>query len=427
MSRKQIYRQRLCILLAVSLVFIAGYYYNSLRNSIPDYIRIEEGNSYPFGISKGIDVTLTKQAVQTASTEVSNIPENEIKMNVSEDTRFSQKEIGSYIVEYKLLGVIGIKSAEVDIVEKQSLIPCGFPVGIYVETKGVMVIGTGSVSSLDGDKSSPAENIVKSGDYVYSINGESVTTKQQLMDKINEYGEDDVVLGIRRNEEVMQVKLKPVQTGENEYKLGIWIRDNTQGVGMLTFVDQNGTFGALGHGINDIDTNLLMEINDGKILKTDILSIIKGEKGSPGELVGVIDYKDNNVIGKITKNTSSGIFGTVNDTLIQMSDAKSVQVGMKQDIHKGPATIMTCIDGNVREYNIQILEVNVSEKNQNKGLVIQVTDEELLSKTGGIVQGMSGSPIIQNGKIIGAVTHVFVQDSTKGFGIFIENMLAECQ
>lgn len=427
MSRKQRYRQRLCILLAVSLVFIAGYYYNMLRNSIPDYIRIEEGNSYPFIISKGIDVTLKKQAVQTASTEVSSIPENEIKMDVSEDTLFSQEQIGSYIVEYKLLGIIGIKSAEVDVVEKQSLIPCGFPVGIYVETEGVLVIGTGSVTGTDGEKSSPAENIMKSGDYIYSINGESITTKQQLMDKINEYGRDDVILGVRRNDEEMQVKLKPVKTGENEYRLGIWIRDNTQGVGMLTFATQDGTFGALGHGINDIDTNLLMHIQQGKILKTDILSIIKGEKGNPGELVGVIDYKDNNVIGKITKNTACGIFGTLNEKLMQAMDTKSMEVAMKQDIQKGAATIMTCIDGNVQEYDIQIMEVNVSEKNQNKGLVIQVTDEELLSMTGGIVQGMSGSPIIQNGKIIGAVTHVFVQDPTKGFGIFIENMLAECQ
>lgn len=424
MGQRRIYRQRLCILLAVSLIFIVGFLFNRLQNSIPDYVRIEEGNSYPKFLSDIIDRSLEKTAIQTTSSDTGEIPKENLRLDFTEDASLSGDEKGSYIVEYKLFGLLNIKSVEVDVVGKQSLVPCGFPVGIYVETEGVMVIGTGKVTGIDGLESSPAENILMSGDYILSINGEAVTAKEQFVEKLNQYGDQDVILKIRRNKEELQVKLTPVRTGQKEYKLGVWIRDNTQGVGMLTYVDEEGKFGALGHGINDSDTGLLMEINNGKLLKTDILSIVKGQKGSPGELVGVIDYREENVKGRIEKNTSCGIFGHMYEDFAVEMNQQAIPVAMKQDITKGAAQILSGIDGSIKAYDIQILEVNMSEKNRNKGLVIEVTDAELLNKTGGIVQGMSGSPIIQDGKLIGAVTHVFVQDSTRGYGIFIENMLA---
>ena len=252
---------------------------------------------------------------------------------------------------------------------------------------------------------------------------EPIYNKTDLIEKVNQYGNEEVILNIRRNEEEIQLKVKPVMTAPEEYRLGIWVRDNTQGIGTLTFIDENGRFGALGHGITDVDTSTLMEMDDGKLYETKILSIIKGEKGSPGEMTGFIDYNDANVRGQIKDNTEAGIFGIANDALKQEVAAEPMDICMKQDIELGPATIRCCASGEVKEYQVEIKEVNMTGDDVNKGIVLEITDPELLNLTGGIIQGMSGSPIIQNNKIIGAVTHVFIQDSSRGFGIFIENML----
>ena len=234
-----------------------------------------------------------------------------------------------------------------------------------------------------------------------------------------------MVLDIRRNEEVFQVKVQPVQTGLGEYKLGVWVRDNTQGIGMLTYITSDGQFGALGHGISDADTASLMDTSRGLLYDTKIMTVIKGEDGAPGELVGYIDYHAKNLWGRIDKNSEEGIFGVVNEQLKREATARPVPICLKQDIKTGPATILTSIEGEVKEYDAEILSVNLSEKDKNKGMVLQVKDRDLLQKTGGIVQGMSGSPILQDGKIVGAVTHVFVKDPAKGYGVFIENMLQE--
>jgi stage IV sporulation protein B len=323
----------------------------------------------------------------------------------------------------KLFGLIDLKDVKIDVVEKEYVIPCGMSIGIYIQTDGVLIIGTGVVNGLDGVNYEPAYMLVKSGDYIVGVNGRQVENKNQLIELINEFGDENVVLNIRRENELIDVKVEPAQTGIDEYKLGVWVRDNTQGIGTLTFIDSEGEFGALGHGINDVDTSTLMELKSGSLYKTDIVSIIKGEKGTPGELTGTIDYDESNILGDITRNTAEGIFGK-SDKILQTYDKNSaMEVGLKQDVKLGPAYIRCNIDGEIEDYEVEILEINTGENNVNKGIVLKVTDEKLLNLTGGIVQGMSGSPIIQDNKIIGAVTHVFIQDSTKGFGIFIENML----
>jgi stage IV sporulation protein B len=185
----------------------------------------------------------------------------------------------------------------------------------------------------------------------------------------------------------------------------------------------DGEFGALGHGINDVDTSTLMALKTGSLYKTSIVSVIRGEKGIPGELTGTIDYDESNILGDITSNTNEGIFGSSQKLLQESDKNQAMEVGLKQDIKVGPAYIRCDIDGEIKDYEVEITEVNTGENNKNKGIILKVTDERLLQMTGGIVQGMSGSPIIQDNKVIGAVTHVFIQDSTKGFGIFIENML----
>ncbi len=299
----------------------------------------------------------------------------------------------------------------------------GMPVGIYMETDGVMVLSTESMKGVDGEEYEPAAGLVQSGDYIMAVNGEAVTGKAELLDAVEHLDSGNVVLTIQRGEETMDIRIRPVECGPNEYKLGIWVRDNVQGLGTITFVTGQSRFGALGHGIHDVDTNVLMSVDSGTLYKTSIQDILKGEDGNPGTMEGIIVYNNYNILGSIDKNTEAGIYGTV-DRIDELFDEQiPIETASTDEIETGSATIRCFVDNELKEYEIQVTDIDRSESEINKGLVIQVTDPELLEKTGGIIQGMSGSPIIQNGKLIGAVTHVFVQDSTKGYGIFIENML----
>ncbi|MGC4019512.1 MAG: SpoIVB peptidase [Muricomes sp.] len=299
----------------------------------------------------------------------------------------------------------------------------GMPVGIYMETDGVMVLDTQHIKGIDGVEYEPAAHLVKSGDYITGLNGEVIENKKELINALKELDEKEVVLQLRRNEETVDVKIKPVECNPNDYKLGIWVRDNIQGLGTITFLTGNSEFGALGHGIHDTDTNVLLSIADGTLYKTSIHSIKKGENGIPGSMEGIIVYNGYNAIGTIGKNTEAGIYGKVDKIDDLFAEQIPVEVASIDEIEIGDATIRCFVDNEIREYSIQITDIDYSGQEINKGLVIQVTDPALLEKTGGIIQGMSGSPILQNGKLIGAVTHVFVQDSTKGYGIFIENMM----
>jgi stage IV sporulation protein B len=297
------------------------------------------------------------------------------------------------------------------------------PIGIYVKTDGVLVVGIGEFENLQGDQMSPAKYILQKGDYILRVNGEEVESKKQFIQMVEESDGDDMVLTIKRNNEITDVMIEPQQNKNEEWKLGIWIRDNAQGIGTLTYEDTDHTFGALGHGINDVDTSLLMNLEEGTLYKTEIVGITRGTNGSPGELTGYIEYDTDNVIGEITENTAEGIFGVCDSELVENTGFDPIPIALKQEIELGPAQIICSVTGEPEFYDVEIVEINLDQDNINRGIVIQVTDEKLLTLTGGIIQGMSGSPIIQNGKLAGAVTHVLVQDSTRGYGIFIEEML----
>ena len=232
-----------------------------------------------------------------------------------------------------------------------------------------------------------------------------------------------MILKLRRDSEYLEVKVKPVRSKKNNCMLGIWVRDNAQGLGTVTFLNSDSRFGALGHGIHDTDTNALMEIRNGRVYETSIRSIQKGIDGNPGGIEGIIVYNRYNVLGKINKNTDCGIFGTLDRTENLFQDTDPMEIMQTDEIKKGDAKIRCCVEGKVKEYKIRITKIDKHTREENKGLEIEVTDPKLLEITGGIIQGMSGTPIIQNGKIAGAVTHVFVSDPTRGYGVFIENML----
>ena len=322
-------------------------------------------------------------------------------------------------MQVKLFGILPFKQVGIRVIEDRELIPVGVPIGIYVKTEGVLVVGTGEFASQGAGKVSPAKNILKSGDYVIKLNGTEVTGKDDFITRIENCGGEEQLLTIRRDAETYDVRIKPERDRTGKYKIGVWVRDNAQGVGTMTYIDENGNFGALGHGINDVDTSTLMEMNDGTLYQTEIISIRKGAAGQPGEMTGMIVYSDDRILGDITSNSTRGIFGKA----LALGTEEALPIGLKQEIEKGPAQILCTVDGTTRYYDIEITEIHLDHDNVNRGIELRVTDPELLSVTGGIVQGMSGAPIIQKGKFVGAVTHVLVQDSTRGYGIFIENML----
>lgn len=302
------------------------------------------------------------------------------------------------------------------------VIPVGQTVGIYINTNGILVIDTSEVTSIEGENFAPAKNKLMSGDYVTKLNGATVRTKKQLIDAITNCGGENLVFEVMRNNEPIEVKVKPVQTDVNTYKVGIWVRDDLQGLGTVTYVDGDA-FGALGHSINDTDTGDLLQVAGGEIYAADIFGVEKGTAGNPGEIEGMIAYQTENVVGEIDENRLYGIYGTITESFQnELSSETPVRMASIEEVKKGKAYLQSYISGKKELYEIEIANIHKNE-NGDTEMEIVVMDDKLIGLTGGIVQGMSGSPILQNGKLIGAVTHVFVDDPTRGYGIFIGNMM----
>lgn len=330
---------------------------------------------------------------------------------------------GSYTLECNLFNMIPIKEIQVYEAEKEQVGVGGNNIGIYMYYDGLMVIDTQSIETADGMSIAPAEGILEKGDYIKSVDGQQLENKEELVHHMENSQGETVSMCIERNGKEKKVSINPAYAVDGTYKLGVWVRDDLQGIGTLTYVKDDGAFGALGHGVSDMDSSELLEIKDGELYSAEILSIKKGVEGTPGELSGVIVYKDSEKLGTIHENTACGIFGTVSSECQEELDLEWYDISYKEDIYLGEAKIRCSTGEDIESYAIEIEEITMNSNEINKNFIFKVTDAELLEKTGGIVQGLSGSPIIQNGKIIGAVTHVLVNDPTRGYGIFIENML----
>lgn len=414
MTRLQKYRLLVLVLFLASLTGLLAGTYSYIKSQVPDVIFVEEGEEIPVIFREPFCSFIEEEAVEAGSSRASDIPRDNLHLSPAEAVQET--------VECSLLGVIPLKTVEVERTSRPSVYVGGFPVGIYMKTKGILVIGTGELEGADGKTHEPAEHIVETGDYIIAANGVPLENKEELVECISSCKGNEIALEVLREGKCLDLSITPVKTSDQKYKAGIWVRSDAQGVGTLTYTDGKGGFGALGHGISDVDTGTLLKMQEGNLYEAEILSIKKGVKGKPGELTGIIHYQDKAILGSIRKNTGAGIYGTANEALCQEC-GEEYEIAYKQEIEKGPATLLCSVDGAIESYDIQVESIDMNKKEVNKGLVIRVTDPVLLEKTGGILQGMSGSPILQNGRIIGAVTHVFVQDSTKGYGIFIEEML----
>ena len=283
------------------------------------------------------------------------------------------------------------------------------------------------IKGEDNKKYKPYENTgIEEGDTIVKANNVQINSTDDLIETVNNSNGKEIKLEYISDEETKECSILPVKQENNEYKLGLWVRDSAAGVGTVTFYEpETRTFGALGHGISDIDTGELIDIASGEFVTTRILNIEKGENGTPGKIQGSIEKQEK--IGTINKNTRFGIYGTVNNLYsLNLDNSKEVEVASRDEIKKGKATILCNLDNEkTQEYEIEIEEIYKDNNYNNKSMEIRVTDKELLEKTGGIIQGMSGSPIIQNGKFIGAVTHVLVNNPEEGYGVFADIMIKQ--
>lgn len=415
-KRKRGYKTLIWSVFSVATAALLGGWLFYTWEKIPASIRIKAGSEQE--LSLNVPVMGEIYSPHREKEEV-------IPVNLSRPVTVMANRMQEYTMDVKLFGVIPFKTVNVQVIPDKMLVPAGVPIGIYVKTDGILVIAQGDFEGMDHARKEPAKHLLQAGDYILKADEEEVASKTDFTKKISESGGRDMVLTIRREEEIFDIKVRPEQNVNGEYKLGIWIRDNAQGVGTLTYLEEDASFGALGHGINDTDTALLMEVKGGSLYKTEIIAIKKGQGGTPGELTGVIDYNLSNKIGTIDTNSVEGIFGTVDLKGEDAVSREAMPIGLKQDVEPGKAQILCCVDGEKipKSYDVNIKAVHLDHDNINRGIELEVTDAALLEQTGGIVQGMSGSPILQNGKIVGAVTHVLVNDPTRGYGIFIENML----
>lgn len=383
---------------AVSMVLLGLTAYINL--AAPDHYYNVEGETFSISSMFGIQVNTSY--------------EEDAAAQAGTDTPVSQQ------VGLSLFGIIPVKTATVDTVPEIMLAPCGTPFGVKILTDGVIVVGLNDITTADGTVNPGKQANIQTGDIIYKINGVEVSSNDDVAKAISSSKGETVSVELQRDGKNLTLPLTPALSSiDNTYKAGLWVRDSSAGIGTVSFYDpQTGAFGGLGHAISDVDTGEVLPVLKGDVVNVKIHDIVKGTVGTPGELRG--SFVSNESCGTITVNNDSGVFGTMYEAPYY---DRLVPMGLKQEIQTGKATILTTINGSTpKEYEIKIEKFNLFENSPTKNMVIRITDPELLELCGGIVQGMSGSPILQNGKLVGAVTHVFVNDPTRGYAIFAENM-----
>lgn len=311
----------------------------------------------------------------------------------------------TFRMDLKLLGLINIKPVSVQVVDRRVVALCGTPFGIKMVTDGVMVVGTGAVTDCNSRAVSPAQTAgIQEGDIILSINGEKISSKKQLTKLVESSAGQPLSLVVRRGEQLTSLHLSPVRSSlDNSYHLGLWVRDSSAGIGTMTFYDpNNGCFAGLGHAICDVDTGQLMPLSQGEIVEASIIGVHAGKSGSPGQLQGA--FVANRSIGSLYTNSYNGVYGRL---MNQPVDAQTIPMAQCQEVRQGPVKILTTVSGQKPQlFDACIEKLSLSQDEPTKNMVLRITDPDLLELSGGIVQGMSGSPIIQDGMLVGAVTHV---------------------
>lgn len=387
-------------IILILLCLILGYVTNI--TSIPERIVIFENEKLNLGQIFGITIKEKGDSV----IQTSNI-----------DNKVEEKT-----VTLSLFNIIDLKDVKVSVVENTKVIPLGNIVGLKIYSDGVLVIG---MTEVGGAKPYEGSNI-KEGDLIVSVDNINVTTTKQLIECVNASEGKQIEIKYVRDGEEYTTNIEPIKTSNNEYKIGLWVRDGAVGIGTATYYNpSNGKIATLGHGIVDVDTDSLITVESGSITNARISKLKKGIEGEPGEIKGSLI--EDEVIGSININTQFGIYGNVYYTsLLDLNNTEEMEVALIEEIKKGPAKIILALEDGIRkEYDIEIKKIYKNNTEDNKSMLIEITDDELIEKTGGIIQGMSGAPIVQNGKFIGAITHVLINNPKQGYALFGETMIKQ--
>lgn len=407
--------QKKLIIAFILCILIFIYSYICAIDAIPENTILFKGENLKVKTLFGMTLKTEKEGYESVLTS-SSIEHSE-----------NDNALGTTNVQVKLFNKLTVKEVSVSVIERTKVVPVGQVSGLKLYTSGVLVVGMSEIKGTDNLKYKPYENTgIKEGDMIIKIGDKTISDTDELLKTVNSSKGTNLKVVYVRDGQSIECNITPVQTSSNEYKLGLWVRDSAAGIGTMTFYEPSTKkFAALGHGISDVDTGELVNISNGEFITTKILSIIKGKKGSPGKIQGTIDNQSN--IGKIYKNTNLGIYGVVdNISSINMDKTTQMDVATRNEIQLGGATILCSFNNReFKEYSVEIEKIYINNDYDNKSMLIKVTDKELLQKTGGIIQGMSGAPIIQNGKFIGAVTNVLVNDPEQGYGVFGDLMIKE--
>ena len=383
--KKNLFRIITIFILLISYIYV----YNIA--TIPDKFVLFEGEQLSFKVLKGLSWE-NENNYETTLTSVS-----------------LNNKIGNNVVNLNLFGNVKVKTVNIDVIPTTKVIPLGQAIGMKLYTKGVLVVGMSEIENENKEKNKPYENSgIEEGDSIIAINNNEVTNTSELIQEVNDGNGQIVNITYVKNNQILETSIKPTKNN-NEYKLGLWVRDAAAGVGTLTFYEPStNMFISLGHGISDIDTESIVNIASGELVTANIISIVKGQEGIPGELRGTIT--NGTTIGKVYKNTSLGVYGIItNKQSLKSVEYNEMTVASREEIKIGKAQIMCEVDNEgVKKYEIEIEKIYVNNNDDNKSMLIKITDKELLDKTGGIIQGMSGAPVMQNGKLIGAITNVTV-------------------
>lgn len=406
---------KIFILLFILLII---YVYVASITLLPKSMILLQGENLDLATLWGIEI----EEKSNSNPNIGKYQKGKIVQTSSSSDEEEQEKIAKIDLGLKLFNTdIELKEVSVNVIPKTKVIPLGNAIGVKLYTEGVLVVG---MTEIEGKK--PYESAdIKEGDRIICINDETITSTEDLIETVNKSQGKEITIKYVREDIEKSTNITPIETEDNEYKLGLWVRDAAAGVGTLSFYLPNSQmFACLGHGITDIDTSDLITISNGELVTANIVSIKKGEKGKPGEIKGSIEGGRN--LGQISKNTSFGVFGKLDNINAINVTQKEMEVASRDEIKKGKAQIICELEiGKKKYYDIEIEKIYTSNNKDNKSMLIKITDEELLEKTGGIIQGMSGSPIVQDGKFVGAVTHVMVNDPTTGYAVFADLMLKQ--
>lgn len=420
MAKKKRKKIRLKIFVILTVLCIVGFvccnipFFKIADFSNNAYITFSELQNLQTGNVFGPFVSVSvKDESKTANVTLSNL---ERKLSYEPE------------IQLRLFNLIPIKTQKVKIIQDDKVLVGGCAVGLVLKTEGVMVVGSSPVTTTEGEVDVFEQNALKMGDIITQIENETVDNVScisKIINKPDNIKRELTIKGKRKNKD-FEVKLKPCYDVKSQnYKLGVWVRDDASGIGTLTYINSNNRFGALGHPICDSDTKSVISLKEGEVYNCTVLGANKGISGNPGELKGLF-MQGKNLQGVVEKNSPYGVFGTIYNDSNLLKNYQEIEVGSRLSVKPGKAQIRCCLDGNkIETFDIEIIKTNYQNYSNGKSMVLRVTDKDLIARTGGIVQGMSGSPIIQDGKLVGAVTHVFVNDPTKGFGVYIDWMLNE--